>query len=460
MTLDAVGPWPPIQETHVEMDGAWALYEAWVKLQLGDVDTALVYGYGKSSPGPIREVLSRQLDPYYVAPLWPDAVSLAALQARALLDAGKVDRGANGRGRGPQPARAARQPLRPAVGPARSTSSSTRSRLVDPLRKHDCPPITDGAAAVVLAAGDLARELCERRPGSAASTTASSRWRSACATSPTSAVDPARRREGRRRRRRLDVAELHAPFTHQELILREALGLDDDVDVNPSGGALAANPIMAAGLIRIGEAAHRIIDGDGQPGVAHATIGPVPAAEPRLRAGRGATDGQATASPSSASARRSTRPTRGDVSMAGLVREAARRALDDAEMTWADIDAVVIGKAPDFFEGVMMPELYLADALGAVGKPMFRVHTAGSVGGSTAHRRRQLVQAGIHERVLTVAFEKQSESDAMWALSMPIPFQPPLHAGAGGYFAPHIRATCAGRRRPTTSASSSRSRTG
>ena len=52
-------------------------------------------------------------------------------------------------------------------------------------------------------------------------------------------------------------------------------------------------------------------------------------------------------------------------------------------MTWADIDAVVIGKAPDMFEGVMMPELYLADALGAVGKPMMRVHTAGSVGGST-----------------------------------------------------------------------------
>ena len=51
-----------------------------------------------------------------------------------------------------------------------------------------------------------------------------------------------------------------------------------------------------------------------------------------------------------------------------------------------------------------------------------------------------LVQAGIHERVLTVAFEKQSESEAMWALSLPIPFQPPLHAGAGGYFAPHIRA--------------------
>jgi acetyl-CoA C-acetyltransferase len=131
--------------------------------------------------------------------------------------------------------------------------------------------------------------------------------------------------------------------------------------------------------------------------------------------------------------------TRGDVSMAGLVREAATRALDDAQMTWADIDAVVIGKAPDFFEGVMMPELYLADALGATGKPLFRVHTAGSVGGSTSIVASQLIQAGIHERVLTVAFEKQSESEAMWALSLPMPFTPPLHAGAGGYFAPHVR---------------------
>ncbi|MCX7620730.1 MAG: thiolase domain-containing protein [Acidimicrobiales bacterium] len=129
-----------------------------------------------------------------------------------------------------------------------------------------------------------------------------------------------------------------------------------------------------------------------------------------------------------------------DGSIATLVREAAERALDDARMGWSDIDAVVIGKAPDFFEGVMMPELYLADALGATGKPMFRVHTAGSVGGSTAIVAQDLIAAGIHERVLTVAFEKQSESEAMWALSLPIPFQPPMHAGAGGYFAPHVRA--------------------
>jgi len=131
---------------------------------------------------------------------------------------------------------------------------------------------------------------------------------------------------------------------------------------------------------------------------------------------------------------------RDDVSLAGLVREAAGRALEDAGLRYADIDAVVLGKAPDMFEGVMMPELYLADALGAAGKPMLRVHTAGSVGGSTAIVAAGLVRSGVHRRVLTVAFEKQSESDAMWALSPRYPFQPPLLAGAGGYFAPLIRA--------------------
>ena len=131
---------------------------------------------------------------------------------------------------------------------------------------------------------------------------------------------------------------------------------------------------------------------------------------------------------------------REDVSIAGLVREAAVMALADADLTWTDIDAVVIGKAPDMFEGNMMPELYLAPAFGAVGKPMFRVHTAGSVGGSTAIVAAHLISSGIHRRVLTVAYEKQSDSDAMWALSVPQPFAAPLLAGAGGYFAPHIRA--------------------
>jgi acetyl-CoA C-acetyltransferase len=130
---------------------------------------------------------------------------------------------------------------------------------------------------------------------------------------------------------------------------------------------------------------------------------------------------------------------RTDVSLGGLCREAVDRALADAKLTLADIGAVVLGKAPDLFEGVMMPELALADAIGAVGKPLLRVHTAGSVGGSTALVAASLVQSGAHRRVLAVTFEKQSESNAMWALSIPTPFAMPVHAGAGGYFAPHVR---------------------
>ncbi|ONF64254.1 thiolase domain-containing protein [Amycolatopsis keratiniphila] len=130
---------------------------------------------------------------------------------------------------------------------------------------------------------------------------------------------------------------------------------------------------------------------------------------------------------------------RTDVSMPGLLREAIDRAMLDAGTGWDDIDAVVLGKAPDLFEGVMMPELFLADSLGATGKPLLRVHTAGSVGGSTALVAASLVQAGVHKRVLTVAFEKQSESNAMWGLSILPPFQMPVGAGAGGYFAPHVR---------------------
>jgi acetyl-CoA C-acetyltransferase len=97
---------------------------------------------------------------------------------------------------------------------------------------------------------------------------------------------------------------------------------------------------------------------------------------------------------------------RDDCSQLDLVREAAKRALEDADLTWRDIDAVVLGKAPDTFEGVMMPEIFMADALGATGKPMIRVHTAGSVGGSTALVAASLIQGGIHDRVLTVADRK------------------------------------------------------
>ncbi|WLW57693.1 thiolase domain-containing protein [Streptomyces sp. YU58] len=259
LALDGVGAWPPISESHVEMDGAWALYEAWVKLRTGDADTALVYSYGKSTPGPLRDVLTRQLDPYYVAPLWPDSVSLAALQAQALIDAGETD-----------------EPALAAVG-ARSRGADSEGQgdyVVSPLRRGDCPPVGDGAAAVILAAGERARELCARPAwirGIDHRIEAHALGVRDLTDSPSTrlAAEKAGVFE-----RPVDTAELHAPFSSQEVVLRKSLGLDDTVRVNPSGGALAANPVMAAGLIRLGEAAARIHRGESDRALAHATSGP------------------------------------------------------------------------------------------------------------------------------------------------------------------------------------------
>ncbi|MGW6020379.1 thiolase domain-containing protein [Streptomyces sp. NPDC055099] len=269
MALDGVGAWPPISESHVEMDGAWALYEAWTKLLTGDADTALVYSYGKSSPGSVRDVLTRQLDPYYVAPLWPDSVALAALQAQALIDAGDADE--------PALAGVAARSRRDASGNPHAQLRGAVPQgdyLVRPLRTGDCPPIGDGAAAVILAAGDRARELCERPAwirGIDHRMEAHSLGVRDLTDSPSSRL--AAERAGAFERP-VDTAELHAPFSSQELVLRKALKLGDDVAVNPSGGALAANPVMAAGLIRLGEAGARIHRGESHRALAHATSGP------------------------------------------------------------------------------------------------------------------------------------------------------------------------------------------
>ena len=266
-TLDGVGPWPPIQESHVEMDGAFALYEAWVKLQLGEVDTALVYCYGKSSPGPIHEVLTRQLDPYHVAPLWPDAD-----QPRRPPGAGRCStparRPRRTSPRSPPAAGATRSTTRTPSwrGTARSTSTSPRSRSstrcarrlpADHRRRRapwSSPPTTGPASA---ASGPAWIRGIDHRiePMALGLRDLTDVGVDRASPAEKAGADAAA----------FDVAELHAPFSHQELILREALGLGDHVDVNPSGGALAANPVMVAGLIRIGEVAQRIMDGTADP---------------------------------------------------------------------------------------------------------------------------------------------------------------------------------------------------
>ncbi len=276
--IDSIGAVPPINESHVEMDAAWALYEAYIKILTGSVDTALVYGFGKSSAGVLRRVLAMQTDPYTVAPLVPDAVSTAGLQARFGLDSGKWT--------AEQMAQVALDSFAVAErtdsekAPDSSDEAKCISELLarpyfaDPLRRHDIAPITDGASAIVLAAGDRAREL---RENPAWITGIEHRIETPVlgardlTTSPSTAASAAAATGGDTGS--IDVAELYAPFTHQQLILTEAIGLGASTKINPSGGALAANPMFSTGLERIGFAARHIFDGSAQRVLAHATSG-------------------------------------------------------------------------------------------------------------------------------------------------------------------------------------------
>lgn len=273
--LDAVGPWPPLPESHVEMDGAFALYEAWLLLQHADVDTALVYAFGKSSGGDIARTLALQLDPYSLAPLFPDTHSLAALQARMLLESADITEADLAQVVSRSLRDAARNPVAQRSGDVSVDDLLARERTFDPLREHDCPPVTDGCAAVVLATGDRARELVdtpvwirgidqriEAHALGLRDLTDSPSIRTAARTAGV-ADGP------------VDVAEVHAPWSPQELIARRALGINGQTRVNPSGGALVSNPVMVAGLERIGLAAQRLGAGDGRRAVAHATAGPL-----------------------------------------------------------------------------------------------------------------------------------------------------------------------------------------
>ena len=275
MALDAIGVWPPKSESHVEMDAAWALYEAWVRLQEGDMDVALVYGFGKSSLGDLNRVLAMQLDPYTMGPLWPDQVSLAALQAQAMIDAGL----ATEEDFAAVASRARRDALtNPNAQVAKDISVAellAEDYAVTPLRPHTLPPLSDAAAAVILVAGDRAFDIVENPAwitgidhriethalGARDLTTSVSTTKAAAMAG---VADKA-----------VDIAEIHAPFAHQEILLASALGLESSTVINPSGGPLAANPLMAGGLIRMGEAASRIFDGTASRAVAHATSGPV-----------------------------------------------------------------------------------------------------------------------------------------------------------------------------------------
>src|SRR3954454_9228831 len=140
-SLDAVGAWPPILETHVEMDAAWAFYEAWSWLQLGHGDIALVYGIGRGSvPADLDQVVPSQLDPYYLAPLRPHQHAIGGLQAHALVAAGLTSEREMAEVVARSRADAAGNPFAQVAGRVDVADLLAAPYVAAPLRTHDVAP--------------------------------------------------------------------------------------------------------------------------------------------------------------------------------------------------------------------------------------------------------------------------------------------------------------------------------
>jgi acetyl-CoA acetyltransferase len=270
--LDAAGAYPVIDDSHVDMDGAFALYEAWVRLQTGEVDTALVYALGKSSAGVLHEIAPLGLDPYLLAPLAMDPHSVAALSAQAMLQRALCTEESLHEITRINLERAARNPY--ALVRHDAHEPEAKARVASPLRALDCAPPCDGGAAVVLASAEVAREVCENPV-----------WirgmdqridAHGLNVRPLHDVPSARlaAQKAGAFAGDFEVAELHCLYPHEQVLLSRALGLGPHVELNPSGAGFGGNAIMAMGLERVIEASRAIVNGKARRALAHAASGP------------------------------------------------------------------------------------------------------------------------------------------------------------------------------------------
>ncbi|MGH3949375.1 MAG: thiolase C-terminal domain-containing protein [Pseudonocardiaceae bacterium] len=263
------------EESRVEEDGLWGAAYAMNKIAAGEAKVALVVAYSKPSESDVRAYYTSITEPFYQRPVGLDQFAAAGLMANQYLSA-------TGLGEDVLLDVAAHDWARAAANTwvhtpeAVDRAALTAAELVaQPLRRPQVARPLDGAVAVVLAEEQVARRTCdrpvwltgagsaidahlfaERTPGrlDACAVAAATAYRRAGVTDPAS----------------FDIAEVSADSAAGELMILEALGLAEQgkanalytesspVSVNPSGGALPADPIMATGLVRLSEAAFQL----------------------------------------------------------------------------------------------------------------------------------------------------------------------------------------------------------
>ena len=270
-------------ESKVEMDGAVAALYAYMRILSGDHDVALVVGSSMAStyPAYIPGILT--LDVTYDYPMGLlNEVSAAALQAKCYMEKYGVSEEEIAKVSVKNLRNAAKNPFAMRQMPKITTKKVLGSKMLySPIRELNAYPLTDGACGILLASEERAKEITDspvwiEGVGNCQDVYhLGERTLSGCDSLKLAAENAYEMAGISNPKREIDLVEVSENFSHEELIFYEALGIckegegkkliddgitkiDGELPVNPSGGALSANPLCATGLIRIAEAAMQI----------------------------------------------------------------------------------------------------------------------------------------------------------------------------------------------------------
>lgn len=274
-------------EARIADDGIAALIHGAMALRAGAYENCLVVAHCKESEGERRKITNFFFDPLHQQPLGVDDVSAAALQADLWLRSwGQGDATLGERAMDRAAARSARNgrknPKTPLAQEMGDTEESVWASpyVARPLRQRHISPVCDGACALLLAkdgSGFKAPVTIAGFGHAVEPHYLGDRDLPGCA----ALKEAAQRAAAMAGSRPVDVWEVSAPFAHQELLWSEALGGAPQDRLNPSGGVLAGNPYVVAGLARAAECVLQLRGKAGQrqiPGVrralAHGCWGP------------------------------------------------------------------------------------------------------------------------------------------------------------------------------------------
>lgn len=248
----------------------------------GFSDRTLVVAYDKLSEGQLQYSISTLYDPFWGREFAVGIMGFSAAYWRARMDVLGHTEEAAAMVAVKNRANAMANPYAHVKKPVTVEEVLASKPLAWPIKLLDVPPISDGAAAVVLATESVAAKSTDRPAwiqGIAYCCEADNApERSLLLSEPLAiAARQVYRAAGiTNPRRQFDVVELQEPYTCFELNYYESLGLcppgqaadliasgatqlDGDIPVNPSGGCLGANPIGACGLIRLIEGATQVM---------------------------------------------------------------------------------------------------------------------------------------------------------------------------------------------------------